>query len=123
MGLIVNEKKTKYMNISATQKGQQTQNLNVEDKVFETVPSFKYLGHGIESEGRINQCVKDRIQAQNRAYAADYSMLKSKIIKSAVKMQIYRTMIRPIATCAETWTLTKSYKNLLRIFVSIMQKI
>jgi hypothetical protein len=27
MGLIVNEKKTKYMTVSATQKGRQTQNL------------------------------------------------------------------------------------------------
>jgi hypothetical protein len=35
MGLIVNERKIKYMIVSATQKGQQTQNWKVGDKVFE----------------------------------------------------------------------------------------
>ena len=79
--------------------------------------SFKYLGNTIDKEGRISEGVKDRIQARNRAYGANYRMLKSKIIRSAVKIQIYRTLIRPVATYgAETWTLTKSYKNLLRIF-------
>jgi hypothetical protein len=34
MGLMVNEKKTKYMTVSATQKGQKTQNWKVGDKVF-----------------------------------------------------------------------------------------
>jgi hypothetical protein len=40
MGLIVNEKKTKCMIASATQKGQQTQNWKVGDKVFERVSSL-----------------------------------------------------------------------------------
>ena len=43
--------------------------------------------------------------------------LKSKIIKRYVKMQIYKTLIRPVVTYeSETWILTKSDKNLLRIF-------
>ena len=28
-------------------------------KVFQTVPSFKYLGNVIDNEGRISECVKD----------------------------------------------------------------
>ena len=70
-------------------------------------------------------CEKDGIQAETRAYAANYYMLKSKIIKRAVKMQIYRSLIRSVATYgAETWTLTKSDENLLRIFErKIMRKI
>jgi len=47
MGLIVNEKKTKYMIGSATQKGLQTQNSKVGDKVFERVSILKYLGNVI----------------------------------------------------------------------------
>jgi hypothetical protein len=39
MGLIVSEKKTKYMIVAATQKGRQTQNWKVGDKVFERVSS------------------------------------------------------------------------------------
>ena len=94
----MNEKKTKYMIISAAQRVQQTQNLNVGDKVFETVSSVKCLGNVIDNEGKISKCVKDRIQTGNRAYAANTYMLRSKIIKRVVKMQIYRTLIRPVAT-------------------------
>jgi len=61
MGLPVNEKKTKYMIVSATQKEQQTQNWKAGDKVFERVYKFKYLGNVIHKEGRISECVKDRI--------------------------------------------------------------
>jgi len=89
MGLIVNEKKTKYMIVSATQKGQQTQKWKVGDKVLERVSSFKYLGNVIHKEGRIRECVKDRIQVGNRANAANRRMLKRKIIKRSAKMRIY----------------------------------
>jgi hypothetical protein len=48
---------------------------------------------------------------------ANHHMLKSKIIRRSVKMQIYKTLIRLVVTYgSETWTLTKSDKNLLRIF-------
>jgi len=55
--------------------------------------SFKYLGNIIYKEG-ISECVKDRTQVGNRAYAANPCMLKSKIIKRSAKMQIYKTLIR-----------------------------
>jgi hypothetical protein len=47
------------------------------------------------------------------------------IIKRSVKMQIYKTLIRPVVTYgSETWTLTKSDENLLRIFErKILRKI
>jgi hypothetical protein len=42
---------------------------------------------------------------------------KSKTIKRSVKMQIYKTLIRPVVTYgSENWTFTKSDENLLRIF-------
>jgi sorting nexin-29 len=71
MGLIGNKKKTKYTIVSATQKGQQTQNWKVGDKVFERVSSFKYLGNVLNKEGKKRECVKVRIQVGNRAPAAN----------------------------------------------------
>jgi hypothetical protein len=52
-------------------------------------------------------------------------MRKSKIIKRSVKMQIYKIVIRPVTMYGlETWTLTKSDKNSLRIFErKILRKI
>jgi len=51
--------------------------------------------------------------------------LKCKIIKRAVKMQIHKTLIRPVVMYgSETWPLTKSDENLLSIFkTKILQKI
>jgi hypothetical protein len=96
MGLTVNEAKAKYMAISTRPNGRQIQNLKVGDKIFEGVSSFRYLGNVTDKEGRIGECVKDRIQAGNKAYAVNYHMLKSKIIKKSVKMQIHKTVIRPV---------------------------
>jgi hypothetical protein len=65
------------MIVAAARKGGQTQNWKVRGKVFERVSSFKYLGNVINKDGRISECVKDRIQVGNRAYAANHHMLKS----------------------------------------------
>jgi hypothetical protein len=73
------------------------------------VSSFKYLGNVINEEGRMSECVKDRTQTGNRAYAANHHMLKSKIIKRSVKMQIHKMLIRSVVTYgSKTWILTKS---------------
>jgi len=108
MGLIVNEKKNKYMIVSAIQKGRQTQNWQIGDKLFERVSNFKYLGNVINNEGRISEYVKDRIQVWNRAYAANHHTLNSNIIKRLVKMHINKMLIRPVVTYgSENWDLYK----------------
>jgi hypothetical protein len=80
------------------------------------VSSFKYLGNVINNSKRNDNYVKERIQAGNRAHFANLSTLKSKISRAA-KMQVYKTLIRPVATYrAETWILTVEYENALRMF-------
>jgi len=65
----------------------------------------------------MSEHVKDRMQTGKRAYAANHHMPKSKIIKRFVKTQIYKTLIRSaVMYGSETWTLTKSDGNFLRIF-------
>jgi hypothetical protein len=89
------------------------------------VSSFKYLGNVVNKDGKISECVKDRIQEGNRAYAANHHRLKSKVIKRSVKIEIYKTLIRPVVTYgSETWALTKSDENLLKILErKILRKI
>jgi hypothetical protein len=81
------------------------------------VSSIKYLGNMINSGSRNDNCVKERIQVGDRAYFANLRILKSKIISRAAKLQVYKTLIGPVATYgAETWTLTITEENILRIF-------
>jgi hypothetical protein len=71
----------------------------------------------INNEDRNDNCVKERIQAENMAYFANLSTLKSKIMSRAAKIQLHKTLQRPVATYgAETWTLTVTDENALRMF-------
>jgi hypothetical protein len=81
------------------------------------VSEFKYLGNIIGNKNRNDRCMKERLQAGNKAYYANLQMLKSKIRSRRSKLQIYKTLIRPVVTYgAETWTLTTAEENALRRF-------
>ena len=116
---MVNDSKTKYMRMSATE------GRRVMQKVFKGVRTFKYLGALISNDNNINNCIKERIAAANRAYMANLALFKSKIISRATKLRIYKTLVRPVATySAETWTMTQSDENEMRRFErKIMRRI
>jgi len=117
IGLLVNERKTKYMFMTAAGNIRKTHNLRIGNKEFEGVSEFKYLGNIIENNNRNERCIKERIRTGNKAYYANLQMLKSKIISRRSKLQIYKTLIRPVVTYgAETWTLTAAEENALRRF-------
>jgi len=81
------------------------------------VSEFKNLGNIIENNIRNDRCIKERIQTVNKAYYANLQMLNSKIISKRSKLQIYKTLIRPVVTYgAEIWTLTAAEENALSRF-------
>jgi hypothetical protein len=80
IGLLVDERKPKYMFMSATGNTRGPQNLRVGNKEFEGVSEFKYLGNIIQNKNRRNKCIKEGIQAGNKAYYANLQMLESKRI-------------------------------------------
>jgi hypothetical protein len=58
----------------------------------------------INNGSRNDNCVKERIKAGNRAYFANLSILKSKIISRPAEIKYIK---RPVTTYGtETWTLT-----------------
>jgi hypothetical protein len=71
----------------------------------------------LSNDNRNDYCVKEMIQAGNRAYFANLRLFKSKTVSRAAKLQVYKTLIGPVVTYgAETWTLTVTEENILRIF-------
>jgi hypothetical protein len=92
-GLEINERKTKYMIMSTSERRRKPQNFKIEEKLLAAVSSFQSLGNVINNGNTNNNCVKKRIQAHNRAYFANLIILKSKIISRAAKIQVYKSLV------------------------------
>jgi hypothetical protein len=65
---------------------------------FESVQSFKYLGSVVNQNNKIEEEIKERIIAGNKAFYANRKMFPSKLLSRKSKLKFYRTLIRPIAT-------------------------
>jgi hypothetical protein len=83
--------------MSTSENRRKPQDLKVEGKLFTGVSSFEYLGNMIDNGNRNDNCVKERIQTGDRAYFGNLK-LKNKIISRAAKLQVYKTLMRPVAT-------------------------
>uniref|UniRef100_A0A8D8W2L6 Craniofacial development protein 2 n=1 Tax=Cacopsylla melanoneura TaxID=428564 RepID=A0A8D8W2L6_9HEMI len=97
IGLIINDSKTQYM-IASANKTLKPVDLVINDRTFKVVTSFKYLGNLIDNSAQCSTSIKERIQAGFRAYYANLSLLKNKLLNRAAKIQIYKTLIRPVVT-------------------------
>lgn len=116
IGLEVNEAKTKYMKVSA-KENRELLDLHAGHYCFQGVTEFKYLGVILNNENRVSSEIVNRIITGNRAYYANRSLLKSKLLTPRTKLILYKTLIRPVVTYAsETWTLVNKDISALRIF-------
>ena len=110
-GLIVNQSKTKYMK-AARRKDKTTQQYIIGQNQFESVNEFKYLEVQINSQNKISDGIRKRIQAGNRCYYANKKILSDKLLNYNSKIKIYKTIIRPTVTHgSETWVLNASEKT------------
>ena len=97
-GLIVNNNKTKYLYCS--RKIFEPPCLNTVEEQFEQVNSFKYLGSTVNTDNSIEEEIKERIVAGNRAYHVHKKLFTLKLISRNVKLQLCNTLIRPTVTYA-----------------------
>jgi len=95
-GLIVNNNETKYL--YCTRKIFQPTYLNTGEEQFEQVNSFKYLGLMVNTDDSIEEEIKERITAGNRAYHVHKKLFPSSLISRNLKLQLYNMLIRPIVT-------------------------
>jgi len=59
VGLVINEKKTKYL--KCTKEDTRTENLNINNLHIEQVQQYKYLGSIINESNSIEEEIKERI--------------------------------------------------------------
>jgi hypothetical protein len=96
-GFITNMNKMKYMVISHD-KIRNQKLFQIEEKKFEEVKTFGYLGMIINNQNNITETIKEKIQARNTAYYFNLHLLKNKTISRKAKINIYETLIRPVVT-------------------------
>ena len=77
----------------------------------------KYLGTTVNRDNLIEEEIKERIAAGNRASFANQKILQSKLISKETKMKLYKALIRPVAVYgSECWVLTENIKQKLLVF-------
>jgi hypothetical protein len=114
-GLLINENKTKYMEVTRTVVN--GEHLHCEKHEFEHVKEFSYLGLQINQTNSINSEIQARILSGNRRYCAYGKVIKSRALNRSSKLKIYKSLIRPVVIYGcEAWTLTNRDEQNLRIY-------
>jgi hypothetical protein len=81
------------------------------------VSEFKYLGSLITERNETSIEIKARIAAGSKCYCALQPLLRSKLISRALKLRLYKGVIRPTVTyVSETWCLTQAAGDMLRVW-------
>jgi hypothetical protein len=115
VGLIINEKNTKYL--KCTIKDTRPENLNINNLHIEPVQQYKSLGSIINDSNSIEEEIKERIALGIKAYYANQKYFKSRFVTTYLKLKLYTAVIRPIATYAsETWVLKETTIQKLLVF-------
>jgi hypothetical protein len=118
VGLEINVEKTKCMIAQRVVLPEDIHtHLEVGAYKFSRVQKFKYLGTLITQNNEIQEEIKARIHASNRCYFGLNKLFKSRMLSKRLKVQLYRTLIRPVVMYGcETWTLHNIQQNNLLVF-------
>ena len=68
IGLEVNDDKTKYMVMSWDQNVWRSHNMKVDNRSFERVEEFKYLGTILTNQNSVQEEIKSRLKSGNACY-------------------------------------------------------
>jgi len=113
----VNADKTKYMVMSGDQNAGRSHNIKTDNRSFERVEEFKYLGTILTNQNSIHGEIKSRLKAGNACYHSVQKLLSSSLLSKNLKIKIYRTIILPVVLYGcETWSLTMREERRMRVF-------
>ena len=91
--------------------------LEVKGMKIEEVSKTKYLVKTVTKDNLIEEEIKERIAAGNRASFANQKILQRKLISKKTKMKLYKALVRPVVVYgSECWVLTESIKQKLLVF-------
>jgi hypothetical protein len=93
IGLEVNAEKTKYMAMSGDRNAGQNHNIKLDNKSFEKLEQFKYLGTTLTYRNSIQEEIKSRLNSRNACYHSVQDLLSSSLLSKNTKLKIHRTII------------------------------
>jgi predicted GTPase len=106
VGLELNIEKTKCMLLSRHQNVDQNRYIKIENRSFENVSQFEYLGTTVRNQNLIQEEMKRRLSSGNDCYHSVQSLLSSRLLSKTLKMRIYNTIVLPVVFYGcETWSL------------------
>jgi hypothetical protein len=110
-------RKFKYMVMSCNQNAGQNHNIKLDNKSFERVEQFKYLGTILTDQNCIREEIKSRLKLGNACYHSVQDLVSYSLLSENTKIKIYRTIILPVVLYGcETWSLTLREEHRLRVF-------
>jgi len=90
MCLKISEDKAKYMKLSTVEVCRRVQNITIGERNFEGVNDFMYLRSSLNNSNNMSEEIKRKIMVGNYAYLPISTLLKSKLLLKATKMQLYK---------------------------------
>jgi len=78
--------------------------MKIDNRSFEMVEEFKYLGTTSIYQNSIQEELKSRLKSQNVSYHSVQNLSYLSLLSKNVKINIYRTVILPVVLYGcETW--------------------
>ena len=112
----VNADKTKYLVVSGDQNAGRSHIIKTDNRSFERVEQFKYLGTPLTNQNSIEEEIKSRLKSDNVCYHSLQNILSSSLLSKNIKIKIYRTVILPVVLYGcETWLLILREERRLRV--------
>jgi len=115
----VNAHKSKYMTVSRDQNAGRIHSMKTDNRSFERVEEFKYLGTKLTNQNStsIQEKIKSMMNLGNACYYSTQNLLSARLLSKNLKIKIYRTIILLVVLYGcETLSLTLREECRLRVF-------
>jgi len=66
--------------------------MKTDNRTFEMVEQFKYLGTALTNRNSIQEEIKSRLKSGNAGYHSMQNLLSSSLLSKNLKIKIYRTI-------------------------------